>query len=76
MVAEKKLVDAIYWEKVRRAREMDGGAKLLAGPELFDFACQWTRAGILRDHPEATPAEILDLIQQRIDILEKLEHSQ
>jgi hypothetical protein len=71
MVADTHLADAIYREKVRRARAMDAGAKLLAGPELFDSACRWTRAGILQEHPEADEAEIQEMIQKRLDLAER-----
>jgi hypothetical protein len=76
MVADNQLAAELYREKVRRARDMDGWEKLLAGPQLFDFACRWTRAGILRDHPDANEATIEGLMQVRMDLLSKLERPQ
>jgi hypothetical protein len=66
MEPSEQLVEEIYREKVLRARKMSPGEKILAGPELFDFACAWTRAGILREHPRATEQQLLKLLEDRI----------
>ena len=36
----RQLADAIYWDKVRRARQRSPVEKLLDGPRLFDFGCE------------------------------------
>ena len=71
----QELIDSIYVEKVMRARRASIERKLLDGPELFAFACQWSRAGIRMDHPNATPDEVERLLKQRIELGEELEEA-
>jgi hypothetical protein len=66
MEPSEQLIDEIYREKVLRARMMSPGEKILAGPELFDLACEWARAGIRRQHPHAGEGQVLELLEQRI----------
>ena len=68
-----ELVDALYADKVRRARAMSEEQRFQAGPELFDMACEWTKAGIRMDHPSAKDAEVLDLLRRRLALAERLE---
>jgi hypothetical protein len=49
--------------------------RLRAGPQLFDFACEWTKAGIRMDHPEADEAEVLKILRRRLAMAQKLETS-
>ncbi|HEY5892749.1 MAG TPA: hypothetical protein VIT91_05905 [Chthoniobacterales bacterium] len=67
------LAEAIYKDKVRRARAMSPEEKLLAGQELFDFACKFTLAGIAVQHPEADEDERFRLLRQRLALGEKLD---
>jgi len=75
MEPSQKLIDEIYREKVSRARMMSPKEKLLAGPELFDFACKWARAGIRQSHPGADEQQVLQLLKNRIKLLDGLERS-
>jgi hypothetical protein len=50
----RMLVDAIYWERVARARNTPGEVKLLDGPRLFDRACRVMMAGIRDSFPTPT----------------------
>ncbi len=68
-----ELIDAIYVEKVLRARRTPAEQKLLDGPELFASSCRWSRAGIRAQHPGATPAEVERLLRYRISLGERLE---
>jgi len=40
-------------EDVLDARRLSPEEKFLAGPRLFDLACEFTKAGIRNQHPEA-----------------------
>lgn len=73
MKPSQELVDAIYREKVLRARQTPAHEKLLDGPRLFDSACRWSMAGIRAQNPEATEAEVRALLRRRLAILESLE---
>jgi hypothetical protein len=54
-------------EDIRQALEMSPAEKLIAGARLFDYACAITAAGIRRQHPSATPEEVLQMLRQRLD---------
>ena len=64
----RELIDAIYIDKIMRARRSSIEQKLLDGPRLFVFACEASRAGIRAQHPDATPAEVDQLLRARIEL--------
>ena len=69
----QRLIDELYREEVLEARVMDPAQKLLAGEELFRFACSITMAGIRNQFPEADEAERKRILQSRIDLQRKLD---
>lgn len=71
----RELIDDIYRERVRRARRRDPAEKVRDGPQLFDMACELSRAGIRSRFPEANEAEVEKLLRRRLAILAKLEPS-
>jgi hypothetical protein len=70
------LADAIRRERVQRARAMPFEEKFVAGGELFDTACEFTKAGIRHDHPEYTEAEVLAELRRRLVRREMREYRQ
>lgn len=60
-------VDDLRRSKVEQARRMDPVERLLSGPELFDYACRITMAGIRRGHPAADDHQVLDILCRRLD---------
>jgi hypothetical protein len=68
----KELADEIYRERVLRARRTPIEQKLLAGPELFEFACQITCAGIRDQNPEADEARVQALLRDRLALARRL----
>ncbi len=69
----KPLADAIYRERVQRARQMAPEERIAAGPELFDYACSITLAALREQLPGATEAELLAALRQRLDRASKLD---
>ncbi len=69
----RELIDALYLEKVRAARLMSPEEKFLAGPRLFDHACEIARAGIRAQHPEASEEQVETLLARRLAIGRRLE---
>lgn len=65
--------DELLWDKVRQARRMSFEDKFLAGPRLFDMACQLMRDGIRMQHPEADDTEVERLLGERLAIQRRLE---
>ena len=74
MEPSRELVDELYWEEVLRARAQPPEEKLLAGPRLFELACQVTLAGIRHDHPEADDQEALRILRERLALARRLEN--
>jgi hypothetical protein len=74
MEPTQELVDALYREKVLRARKMAPGEKLFAGAELFDMACAITLAGIRDQFPEADEQKALEILRERLKLVERLEN--
>jgi len=54
-------------------RAMTEEQRFRAGPELFDLACELTKAGIRMDHPDADEARVLELFRGRLVLAERLE---
>ena len=70
----KKLADEIYRERVKEAREMPAEEKLLAGEELFDYACSITLGGIRNQFPDAEEEECLLILEKRLAFREQMEN--
>ena len=68
-----ELIDAIYREKVVRARGRPVSEKLLDGPRLFAMAVEWTKAGIRAQHPGADEERVLEILRQRLVLKRRLE---
>jgi hypothetical protein len=68
-----ELIDSIYLEKVQRARRTPISEKLMAGPRLFAFSCEASRAGIRLQNPKASPAEVELLLRKRLELRQHLE---
>jgi hypothetical protein len=68
-----QLADAIFWTKVRKARETPPVEKLLLGPRLFDFACRTVCDGIRAQHPNADETEVNRILNERVALQRRLE---
>lgn len=69
----RRLADELYRERVREAREMAPEEKLLAGEELFEYACAITLAGIRHDFPGASEDECLKILEERLEMRDRRE---
>jgi hypothetical protein len=69
-------VDPIFRDRVLRARQMDPAEKLSAGFELFEYACEITRAGIRSQNPQADEAEVERILARRLELGRRLEVGQ
>jgi hypothetical protein len=70
-----ELIDSIYIEKVRRARVTPIERKLVAGPRLFAYACEASRAGIRAQNPNATSEQVEQLLRSRLRLHQRLEEA-
>jgi hypothetical protein len=69
----QRLIDELYREEILEARAMKPEDKILAGEELFHFACSITMAGIQNQFPEADEAERRRILESRLDLQRKLD---
>jgi hypothetical protein len=69
------LADELYRERVLEARAMAPEEKLLAGEELFDYACSITLAGIRNQFPEASEAECRRMLEARLELRDRMERN-
>jgi hypothetical protein len=68
MKPTKELIDELRRDKTEQARRMTFEEKFLAGGELFDYACELTKAGIRWQHPDWTEQQVLEELRRRIDL--------
>lgn len=73
MQPPQQLIDAIYAEKVRRARNMAPEEKLLAGAELFEYVRSISLAGIRRQNPTASREQLRLEFRRRLAISRRLD---
>jgi hypothetical protein len=72
MEPTRELIDAIYRDRVLRARRTPEAQKLLAGAELFEGACRRMADGLRDENPGADEAEIQELLHRRLALLRRL----
>jgi hypothetical protein len=70
-----ELIDALYRERVLRARRMSLQEKFVAGPEIFERVCRLMKDGIRNEHPGADEARVHELLVQRLALARRLEQS-
>ncbi|NJM55122.1 MAG: hypothetical protein HC841_03660 [Verrucomicrobiae bacterium] len=68
----KPLADAIFADKVRRARAAPLTRKMGWGPELFEEACVRMKDGIRHQFPQADEAEVGALLLRRLNRLRQV----
>jgi len=71
--AKRMDADDLYREEVLRARKQPIEDKILDGIELFDFACEMTKAGIRMQNPGFTDKEVESELRRRLDLGRRLE---
>ena len=69
----ERLAQELYIERVLEARRMPPEEKLLAGEELFEYACSITLAGIHNENPGANEEECRRILEQRLELRERME---
>jgi hypothetical protein len=68
-----RLADAIYRDKVLRAREADSAEKFLDGLHLFELAMEFTRAGVAAELDTDDEKAIASGVQRRFDLCRRME---
>jgi hypothetical protein len=68
-----ELVEALYREKVLRARRMTPQRRVEVGAELSDVGRQMMREAIRRENPLATAEQVRQLMRRRIELARRLD---
>ena len=73
MEPTKELTDALFIEKVMRARRTPPERKFLAGARLYEYMRSIAMTAIRNENPNATPEEHRKLFQRRLQINRMME---
>ena len=60
------LADALYWEKVERARRMKPEERMLEGVRMFDRECETMRLEILKLNSNYSETDVSQEIRRRL----------
>jgi len=58
--------------QIKKYRAMTGEERLKLALDLHELACEVSRCGIRYQHPEASPEEVEQLLQDRIALAQSL----
>jgi hypothetical protein len=72
----KELIDELYRERVRWARETPPEEKFLDGPRLFEYACRIMADGIRNQFPDADEERVQQVVTERLALQDRLEGRQ
>ena len=73
MEPTKELADAIYWERVERARQTPPADRVVASLHLFEFTSKIMAAGIRSQFPEADEYRVQEILRERLAMHRRLE---
>ncbi|MGD0462387.1 MAG: hypothetical protein ABSB74_07850 [Tepidisphaeraceae bacterium] len=73
MEPTSELIDALYREKVLRARRMTLQKRVEVGAALSDIGRQMMRDAIRRENPSASEEEVRQLMRRRLELKRKLD---
>jgi len=74
MEPTQELARQLRREAVETARRQGLEQKFRAGAELFDYACEITKAGIRMQHRDFTEEQVLDELRRRLEIRSRREN--
>lgn len=69
----RELVADLRRAEVEDAKRLSIGQRFLLGAELFDSACEVTKAGIRWQNPHFTEEQVLQELRRRLDIVARRE---
>jgi hypothetical protein len=73
MEPTKELADAIYRERVERARRTPPADRVLASLQQFEFTSNIMVAGIRSQFPEADEHRVEEILRERLALSRRLE---
>ncbi len=76
MQPTRELIDELFWERVRAARQMSPEEKFFGGARLFDRSCRIMADGIRSQFPEADEHRVQDILRERLALIRRREQRQ
>jgi len=73
MKPTQQLIDELYLDKIRSAREMTPEQKLLAGPRIFERSCRIMLDGLRHENPGVDEERLQQLLRERLALVRRLE---
>jgi hypothetical protein len=73
MQPTKELIDALYWERVEKARRMSPQQRVVAGLEMFDLASSIMADGVRSQFPDADENRVREILRERLALIQRLE---
>lgn len=73
MAPGQELASTLHRERILRARQTSPSERLLQGAQLFDYGVEAMLAGLRMNRPNATEAELLPLVRERLALQRKRE---
>jgi len=64
--------EAALQAQIERYRAMTREQRVAIALRLHELACEMSRLGIRRQHPNASPAEVEQLLRQRLEFARQL----
>lgn len=71
MKPTQQLIDELYLDKVRSARQMSPEQKFFAGPRLFERSCRIMLDGLRDENPDADDEHLKELLHERLALIRR-----
>jgi len=73
MQPTKELTDAIYWERIERARRTSPADRVLGSLQLSEFTISIMASGIRSQFPDADERRVQEILRERLALSRRLE---
>jgi hypothetical protein len=72
MQPSQQLIDELYLDKIRSARQMTPEQKFFAGPRLFTRCCRVMLDGLRNENAEADEERLNELLGERLALIRRV----
>ena len=72
MKPTQQLIDELYLDKIRAARQMSPERKFFAGPRLFARCRRVMLDGLRHENPDADEPRLKELLRERLALLRRV----
>lgn len=68
----RQLIDELYLDKIRAARQMSPEQRFFAGPRLFARCRRVMLDGLRHENPDADEQRLRDLLRERLALIRRV----